>query len=197
MHDNLDQEVGIKGGVMNVPLIVFDKFYRDPDGIREFALSLDYKTEGHYPGTRTVPLNEIDQNLFEDMSLSRAGFLLYELQKKTSEGWKEVRQDDDNDINPLSIPIILDYAEKYLITYCRKIAWATKNKPKITGGGNYPVRTYAWKTNHYSQEFNGMSRLGNDMQEVARQLEFFIEGKSQLLVNDIPEFGEVLDRGEW
>ncbi len=69
MHDNLDQEVGIKGGVMNVPLIVFDKFYRDPDGIREFALSLDYKTEGHYPGTRTVPLNEIDQNLFEDMSL--------------------------------------------------------------------------------------------------------------------------------
>ena len=135
--------------------------------------------------------------LFEEISLSRAGFLLYELQKKTSEGWKEVRQDDDNDINPLSIPIILDYAEKYLITYCRKIAWATKNKPKITGGGNYPIRTYAWKTNHYSQEFNGMSRLGNDMQEVARQLEFFIEGKSQLLVNDIPEFGEVLDRGEW
>ena len=135
--------------------------------------------------------------IFEDMSLSRAGFLLYELQKKTLEGWKEVRQDDDNDINPLSIPIILDYSEKYLITYCQKVAWAKKNDSKNTGSGSYPLRTYAWKRNHYSHEFKVDSNLGKDMQEIQDQLKLFIEDKSQLLDNDIPEFGEVLDRGEW
>ena len=68
-HDNLTQECGVKGGVMNVPLIMFDNFYKDPDKIREYALSLDYDVKGHYPGSRTIPLNELDQGLFEQMSL--------------------------------------------------------------------------------------------------------------------------------
>ena len=65
-HDTLVQDMS---GVMNVPLVMFDHFYKDPDKIREYALSLDYVDDGHFPGTRTMPINELDQGLFEQMSM--------------------------------------------------------------------------------------------------------------------------------
>tara|TARA_B100001250_G_C19511014_1_gene661674 strand:- start:64 stop:699 length:636 start_codon:yes stop_codon:yes gene_type:complete len=65
-HDELVQACD---GVMNVPLVMFDHFYKDPDKIREYALSLDYIDDGHFPGTRTMPINELDQGLFEQMSM--------------------------------------------------------------------------------------------------------------------------------
>ena len=44
---------------MNIPLVSFDNFYKDPDKIREYALGLDFKTQGHFPGLRTDPIHEL------------------------------------------------------------------------------------------------------------------------------------------
>ena len=38
---------------MHTNLIIIDNFYKDPDKEREYALSLDYKFTGNYPGHRT------------------------------------------------------------------------------------------------------------------------------------------------
>lgn len=50
------------------PAICIDNFYKNPDKIREFALSQSYDNEensdGRYPGKRTKPLNEIDEQMF-------------------------------------------------------------------------------------------------------------------------------------
>ena len=46
-----------------------DNFYKDPDKIREFALSLDYTSDdnarGIYPGKRTELLHEVDPEFFD------------------------------------------------------------------------------------------------------------------------------------
>jgi len=51
----------------NFPLTIIDDFYKDPDYIREYALSLDYtpSTNGDWPGLRTEPLANINPKLFE------------------------------------------------------------------------------------------------------------------------------------
>ena len=38
---------------MKKNIIVVDDFYRNIDGVREFALGLDYSVQGNYPGLRT------------------------------------------------------------------------------------------------------------------------------------------------
>ena len=53
---------------MNIPLISFDNFYKDPDKIREYALGLDFKAQGHFPGLRTDPIHELDEYMFTQMS---------------------------------------------------------------------------------------------------------------------------------
>lgn len=50
------------------PTICIDNFYKNPDEIRDFALSLTYENDptnsGRYPGKRTKPLHEIDKVFF-------------------------------------------------------------------------------------------------------------------------------------
>ena len=42
------------------PILCQDDFFDNPDEIREYALSLDYKSDenGHWPGVRTRPLHK-------------------------------------------------------------------------------------------------------------------------------------------
>ena len=46
------------------PLVVADNFYDDPNAVRNFALTLDFKSAkiGDYPGKRTANLATIDEN---------------------------------------------------------------------------------------------------------------------------------------
>jgi hypothetical protein len=47
-------------------LLCVDDFYENPDEIREFAISQDFdNTKDHCPGSRTKPLNELNNNLFD------------------------------------------------------------------------------------------------------------------------------------
>lgn len=51
---------------MRFPTLCVDDFYKNPEQIRDFALSLEYsKPEGIYPGERTKYLHEIDKKLFQ------------------------------------------------------------------------------------------------------------------------------------
>ena len=48
---------------MRFPTVCYDGFYKDPDSVVDFALSLDYHVdEGRYPGCRTKCLSKIDKN---------------------------------------------------------------------------------------------------------------------------------------
>jgi hypothetical protein len=51
------------------PTICVDNFYKNPDKVREFALSLDYNgadnADGTYPGKRTQNLHKIDKEFFD------------------------------------------------------------------------------------------------------------------------------------
>ena len=53
--------------VCNVfPTSIFDNFYDDPDSVREYALSLEYKNwRGTYPGLRSKPLPEINKGFWQ------------------------------------------------------------------------------------------------------------------------------------
>ena len=46
-------------------LIVVDNFYKNPDEVRNFALSQDFKVTGNYPGVRTTSFatEELKQNI--------------------------------------------------------------------------------------------------------------------------------------
>ena len=48
------------------PITCYDNFYKDPDTIRKFALTLDYTNDGgFYPGFRTKCLSSIAENFYE------------------------------------------------------------------------------------------------------------------------------------
>ena len=48
------------------PTTCIDNFYKDPDGIRNFALSLNYNdNSGNFPGLRTDNLNKIDAQFYK------------------------------------------------------------------------------------------------------------------------------------
>ena len=56
--------------MINFPTLCVDGFYKDPDAMREYALSLDYNTDdGRYPGKRTKPLHTINPPLFDKICL--------------------------------------------------------------------------------------------------------------------------------
>jgi hypothetical protein len=40
---------------MEATLIIVDDFYSNPDGVRSFALSQEFKVRGNFPGCRTAP----------------------------------------------------------------------------------------------------------------------------------------------
>ena len=49
------------------PITCLDNFYKDPDKIREFALSCEYKKpSGNYPGLRTEQIKFIDAEFFNN-----------------------------------------------------------------------------------------------------------------------------------
>jgi hypothetical protein len=56
-------------------MIVLDDFYNDPDQVRNFALSQEFKVEGNYPGLRTDPATPEHsmylKSFFEDSVLHR------------------------------------------------------------------------------------------------------------------------------
>lgn len=54
---------------MPIPITCVDNFYKDPDRVREWALTLPFdKGEGttNYPGERTEYLNFVDKRFFDD-----------------------------------------------------------------------------------------------------------------------------------
>tara|TARA_B100000700_G_scaffold170147_1_gene187904 strand:+ start:195 stop:881 length:687 start_codon:yes stop_codon:yes gene_type:complete len=56
---------------MRFPTVCYDGFYKDPDSVVDFALSLDYYSDvGRYPGCRTKCLSTID-NEFARTSLHK------------------------------------------------------------------------------------------------------------------------------
>ena len=60
-----------------IPTSCVDDFYEDPDSIREYALSLDYKKEkGNYPGMRTKDLFYINKD-FSQWSINRVLSLFF------------------------------------------------------------------------------------------------------------------------
>jgi len=56
--------------MINFPLTVVNNFLDNPEEIRKWALSLPYEKseEGNWPGERTSPLHQIDQNFFDIVS---------------------------------------------------------------------------------------------------------------------------------
>ena len=48
------------------PTTCIDNFYKDPDGVRNFALSLEYNDNaGNFPGVRTDNLKNIDEQFYK------------------------------------------------------------------------------------------------------------------------------------
>ena len=61
------------------PVTCLDNFYNDPNGIRNFALSLNYeKTPGHYPGYRTDNLQDIHEH-FHILSVNKLLSLFFQI----------------------------------------------------------------------------------------------------------------------
>lgn len=54
--------------MIHFPAICVDNFYSDPDRIREWALSLDYRPapNGNWPGKRSEKLHLVDPKFFQD-----------------------------------------------------------------------------------------------------------------------------------
>ena len=51
---------------MDFPTICHDGFFKDPDKIREWALTLDYDhPEGNYPGVRSKQIKTLSKNFYE------------------------------------------------------------------------------------------------------------------------------------
>jgi hypothetical protein len=53
----------------NFPVVVVDNFFKDPDKIRKFALSLEYKKDeiSNYPGLRTDCLSKIAPQVYNEI----------------------------------------------------------------------------------------------------------------------------------
>lgn len=51
---------------MLIPTLVYDNFFRNPDEVINYAEQLEYfsNEEGRWPGKRSLPLHEINKNLF-------------------------------------------------------------------------------------------------------------------------------------
>lgn len=71
------------------PVTIADNFYDDPDAVREFALSLEYRAaeNGDWPGKRTRPLAVIDKKLSE-YCISRFLSLYFDLSISQLDGWE-------------------------------------------------------------------------------------------------------------
>ena len=58
----------------NFPVTCIDNFYKDPDKIREYALSLEYfQNDGRYPGKTTDHLSNLNPDLFNQFCCKLMG----------------------------------------------------------------------------------------------------------------------------
>jgi hypothetical protein len=70
-----------------IPTLVVDDFFEDPDYIRQFALSQEYNQISQaYPGKRTAPLYELDEDLFQSI-INRFFGLFYETNSEDPYQW--------------------------------------------------------------------------------------------------------------
>lgn len=62
------------------PVTCYDGFYKDPDKIREYALSLEYSKDpnGAWPGKRTSYISSLNPKLFE-LFVNKISYLFYDL----------------------------------------------------------------------------------------------------------------------
>jgi|TARA_R100001463_G_scaffold54006_3_gene105018 hypothetical protein len=60
---------------MNWPLIVADDFYRDIDLLKQFCEKQNYAAGLNFPGFRTDPVHEINNNLFQEIALKTLAVL--------------------------------------------------------------------------------------------------------------------------
>ena len=72
------------------PILCQDDFFDNPDEIREYALSLDYKSDenGHWPGVRTRPLHEINPKLSTEV-LVKVFSNYFDFDTSCAVNWKE------------------------------------------------------------------------------------------------------------
>jgi hypothetical protein len=50
------------------PAICIDNFFNDPDGVVDFAKSIEYpKSQKNYPGVRSAPLHQINRDIFDSV----------------------------------------------------------------------------------------------------------------------------------
>lgn len=151
------------------------------------------KIDLHCPDV--APDKTTDPPKFTGIRLNRAGFILFELQRKDSKGvFRSVSQDGiwgltpNCAINPLSLPIVLDFSEKFLVDHC--IENARYKKTKATANTvSYPLRTWAENSHHLSQTFDTSSSIHTDLTTVKAALERFVTVKHNLFEKMIPEMG--------
>lgn len=60
---------------MNWPLLVADNFYSGIDTLREYAKTQEYSPGINFPGARTEPIHEINNNLFQGIALKTLALL--------------------------------------------------------------------------------------------------------------------------
>ena len=64
------------------PVTVIDDFFKNPDYIRDLALSVDYPTQsGRWPGRRSELISSIDPVLFHYIGNKIFSILYYNLKK--------------------------------------------------------------------------------------------------------------------
>jgi hypothetical protein len=68
------------------PVTIFDNFYENPDLVRDYALSLDYKPSegGNWPGVRTKDLGLLNQRFFK-MFVDKILSLFFDLENSAIE----------------------------------------------------------------------------------------------------------------
>ena len=74
---------------MYFPTICVDNFFNDPDSIRNFALSLDYQKSpnGHWPGLRSKPLDQICPEYFQKFC-EKLFLLNYDIRRHDDISWR-------------------------------------------------------------------------------------------------------------
>ena len=72
------------------PTVVIDNFFKNPELIREFALSLPFEKspDGRWPGERSPMLNEIDEELVKNIA---AKILSIYFDLKTRVYWDDIQ----------------------------------------------------------------------------------------------------------
>lgn len=128
-------------------IIIKERFYEDPDSVREWALSQDFNTSGNYPGVRTDSLKNLDYSWYSNLKGSMENIL-----KKEITYW------------PDGYNTAFQYTHKDSTTWAHHDAteWAavvylTPNAPLESGTGIYRRKDtgiYEWSGNDNDLDYN-------------------------------------------